>query len=121
MKQTSEALQTGLFTYFAHPDVIHFTGSEKDYEQQMRALCEAAKATDTPLEFNLLGMRLGRYYPDERFWAIAGEIGNTVVLGCDAHKPEDVCGGVAELEALRMVRKYSLRLRETITLRQLRY
>ncbi len=119
MKQTSEALQTGLFTYFAHPDVIHFTGSQKDYEQQMRALCEAAKATDTPLEFNLLGMRLGRYYPDERFWAIAGEIGNTVVLGCDAHKPEDVCGGAAELEALRLVKKYSLRLRETITLRQI--
>ena len=119
VKQTSEAMQTGLFTYFAHPDVIHFTGSEKDYERQMRALCEAAKATDTPLEINLLGMRLGRYYPDERFWAIAGEVGNTVVLGCDAHKPEDVCGGAAELEALRLVKKYSLRLRETITLRQL--
>ena len=73
----------------------------------------------TPLEINLLGMRLGRNYPDERFWAIAGEVGNTVVLGCDAHKPEDVCGGAAELEALRLVKKYSLRLRETITLRQI--
>lgn len=119
VEQTTEALQTGLFTYLAHPDVFYFTGSDDIYKQQMRLLCEAAKATATPLEINLHGIRLGRYYPDERFWAIAGEIGNTVVLGCDAHKPEDVCGGAAELEALRLVKKYSLRLREMITLRQI--
>lgn len=119
VEQSTVALQTGLFTYFAHPDVIHFVGSSDIYAQQMRRLCESAKATDTPLELNLLGIRLGRYYPDERFWAIAGEVGNAVVLGSDAHKPEDVCDPSSEEKAQELVRKYSLRLQETVTLRKL--
>lgn len=117
--QSSEAMHTGLFTYFAHPDLIHFIGSGDIYEQQMLRLCEAAKETNTPLEINLLGIRTNRHYPDERFWAIAGAVGNDVVLGCDAHKPEDVSGGEAEQEALRMVKKYSLHLQQTVALRHI--
>ena len=117
--QSTEAMHTGLFTYFAHPDLIHFIGSGNIYERQMRRLCEAAKETDTPLEINLLGIRTNRHYPDERFWAIAGAVGNDVVLGCDAHKPEDVSGGEAELAALELVEKYSLRLLQTVALRQI--
>ena len=85
----------------------------------MLRLCEAAKATDTPLEINLLGIREGRHYPDERFWAIAGAVGNTVVLGADAHAPEDVCDLASEKKALDLVSKYSLRLTETVPLRRL--
>ena len=117
--QSIEALHTGLFTYFAHPDLIRFVGSEKAYARQMRRLCEAAKETETPLEINLLGIRDGRHYPNERFWAIAGEVGNAVVLGCDAHRPEDVCGGAAEQSALALVKKYSLPLLESLSLRRL--
>ena len=119
VEQSIEAMQTGLFTYFAHPDLIRFVGSGSIYERQMRRLCEAAKETDTPLEINLLGIREGRNYPDERFWAIAGAAGNDVVLGCDAHAPEDVCGGDDERQALALVKKYSLHLLETVPLRQL--
>ena len=117
VEQSAEAMRTGLFTYFAHPDLIHFIGNDTIYKRQMRNLCEVAKETGTPLEINLLGIRTNRHYPDERFWAIAGEVGNTVLLGCDAHKPEDVCGGDAEREALGLVEKYSLRLLETVPLR----
>ena len=117
--QSEEALRTGFFTYFAHPDLIHFTGSEKAYALQMRRLCEAAKETDTPLELNLLGIRDGRHYPDERFWAIASEVGNEVVFGSDAHAPEDVCDVASEEKALALVKKYSLRLLETVPLRRL--
>lgn len=117
--QSAEALHTGLFTYFAHPDLIHFIGSRRVYDHQMARLCEAAKETDTPLEINLLGIREGRHYPDERFWAIAGEVGNAVILGCDAHAPRDVCDPASETLALAIVKKYSLRLREAVALRQL--
>ncbi len=117
--QSAEALHTGLFTCFAHPDLIHFLGSERAYERQMLRLCEAAKATDTPLEINLLGIREGRHYPDERFWAIAGAVGNTVVLGADAHAPEDVCDLASEKKALDLVSRYSLRLTEAVPLRRL--
>ena len=44
--------------------------------------------TDTPLEINLLGLREDRHYPTVRFFKIAAEVGNTVVLGVDAHQPE---------------------------------
>ena len=118
-EQSAEAMRTGLFTCFAHPDLIHFVGSRRIYDHHIGRLCEAAKETDTPLEINLLGIREGRHYPDERFWAIAGEVGNTVVLGCDAHRPQDVCGGDAEARALGMVKKYSLRRMDTVPLRRL--
>ena len=119
VEQSAEALHTGLFTYFAHPDLIRFTGSGRVYEEQMERLCEAAKETGTPLEINLLGIREGRHYPDERFWAIAGAVGNEVVLGSDAHRPEDVCDVSSEQTALAIVKKYSLRLRESLPLREL--
>ncbi len=117
--QSAEALHTGLFTYFAHPDLIRFVGDGKIYEREMRRLCAAAKETDTPLEINLLGLREGRNYPDERFWAIAGEVGNAVVLGCDAHRPEDVVCPEAEEKALALVKRHSLRLLGSLPLRQL--
>ena len=47
--QSAEALHTGLFTYFAHPDLIRFVGSRRIYDHQMARLCEAAKETNTPL------------------------------------------------------------------------
>ena len=85
----------------------------------MERLCKAAKETNTPLEINLLGIREGRHYPDERFWAIAGEVGNDIVLGCDAHRPADVCDKASERVALELVKKYDLHLLETVQLRRI--
>ena len=119
VEQSTEALHTGAFTYFAHPDLIHYTGRGDAYARQMRRLCEAAKETGTPLEINLLGIRDSRHYPDERFWAIAGEVGNDIVLGCDAHRPADVCDKASERVALELVKKYDLHLLETVQLRRI--
>ena len=83
--QTIEAMAMGLFTYLAHPDLIHFTGDEATYRLHMRRLCRAAKELDMPLEMNLLGFHDNRHYPARRFWELAGEEGNRAVLGWDAH------------------------------------
>ena len=40
--QTIEAMNTGHFTYFAHPDLIHFVGDPAEYRSQMRRLCREA-------------------------------------------------------------------------------
>ena len=85
VSQTAEALDTGLFTYFAHPDLLHYIGSKTVYEREMRRLCRKALETHTPLELNLLGVRENRHYPNKRFWRIAAEEGNEVILGSDAH------------------------------------
>ena len=84
-RQTREALETGRFLYFAHPDVVWFTGPDDIYEEEMTKLCRYCKEIDMPLEINLLGVREDRNYPRELFWRIAAREGNSVIYGLDAH------------------------------------
>lgn len=118
--QCIEALQTGLFTYLAHPDLIHFRGSDNLYRQQMRRLCRESASCGIPLEINILGLLKNRHYPDLRFWEIAGEENCAVILGRDAHTPEQLtdtdCLGRAE----QIVSNFGLRLLETASLRPIR-
>ena len=114
--QTIEALETGKFTYFAHPDVFHFVGDEAVYEQKMRALCERVKELDIPMEINFLGLWEHRHYPNQAFWKIVGETGNRVIFGADAHRPDKVWNPEALAQAQEMVRKYSLNLIDTVDL-----
>ena len=85
--QCIAGLQTGLFSCLAHPDLPRFTGLRKSYRWQMERLCKTAKELEIPLELNLLGLHGGRNYPDPAFWSIAAEVGNQVIVGCDAHQP----------------------------------
>ncbi|MCI8387593.1 MAG: histidinol-phosphatase [Clostridiales bacterium] len=103
--QTLEGLSTGYFTYFAHPDLIGFRGSDEIYDKHIRRLCTTAKEIDIPLEINLLGLGEDRAYPRERFWQIAAEVGNDVILGCDAHEPN----AVARPDVLEKAAKYAAR------------
>lgn len=114
-----EAVQTGLITYIAHPDVFRFTGEDRVYDEHIRPVCREAKACGIPLEVNLLGLRTGRHYPTARFWEIAAEEGCPVVLGCDAHAPQWLNAPEVEARALEWVRQYDLHLLEDIDLRPL--
>lgn len=102
--QVMDAFQTGYFTYLAHPDLINFVGTHSDYRSAMRELCMEAKSCNIPLEYNLLGLSGGRHYPNSRFWEIAAEVGNTVVLGCDAHNVDALRNTAYEKEALDNLR-----------------
>lgn len=95
--QCCAGLETGRFTYLAHPDVFRFTGDPAVYRAEMERLCRKALETHTPLELNMLGADTQRHYPNEAFWQIAGACGNTAVIGCDAHKPESLAAARAEL------------------------
>ena len=86
--QSLEALETGLFTYFAHPDIFNFTGDRMVYDRHVRQICRRTRELGIPLEFNLLGWSEGKHYPDPTFWRIAGEEGAVAIIGCDAHAPE---------------------------------
>lgn len=118
--QSMEAMQSGLFTYFAHPDLICFAGDRSVYREAMGELCREAKACAVPLEINLLGIREGRNYPDSVFWELAAEEGNQVILGCDAHSPGALTEGKAEKTALELVKKLGLELLSQIPLRPIR-
>lgn len=114
--QCMDALQSGLYTYFAHPDLIYYTGDAAVYEIAVRRLCRCAVDFGVPLEINLLGFRDNRNYPDERFWRVAGEEGAYVVLGCDSHSVDVTLDPESEKKALQLVAHYGLNLLETVNL-----
>ena len=116
-RQSAEALATGHFTYFAHPDLINFTGDPELYKKEMRRLCMEAKRLDVPLEINLLGIETNRNYPNLLFWKTAGEVGNDVVIGSDAHSPEDVVNEGAIRAAKKIAEENRLRVLDTVSLR----
>ena len=113
------ALDTGLFTYLAHPDLINFVGEEKVYTQHMRRLCRAVKDCGLPLEYNFLGARTKRHYPTPRFWEIAAEEGCRVIFGCDAHAPEELFQPEIEAQATELVSKLGLSLVTDVPLRKI--
>ena len=115
--QSAQAMQTGLFTYFAHPDLMNFKGSDSDYRTHMGLLCKEAKACNLPLEINLLGFFKNRHYPDRRFWELAAEEGCSVILGCDTHGAKHLLEKETEEKALKMVEELGLQLLETVSLR----
>ena len=117
--QSMDAMQTGLFTYFAHPDLLRFEGEDAVYRKYMRRLCQEAKSCGLPLEMNQLGLWSGRNYPDGRFWELAAEEGCQVVLGWDAHAPEQLLKPQAEQRLREEVRRLGLNLLDTVTLRSI--
>lgn len=116
-RQSMEAMNTGLFTYFAHPDLIHFKGDWKFYQETLRPMCAEAKSCGMPLEINLLGLGEGRHYPNRFFWEIAAEEGCEVILGCDAHSPQMLNQPKIEELALSLAKEYDLKVLETVALR----
>ncbi|MCR5153917.1 MAG: histidinol-phosphatase [Lachnospiraceae bacterium] len=101
---TIEGMETGLFSYLAHPDVINFTGDREIYKEEMAKVVETANRLNLPLEVNMYGFTDNRHYPSDTFFTLASELGAKFVLGCDAHnpkmmlRPEDIPGFNAFLE-----------------------
>ncbi|MBR4868586.1 MAG: histidinol phosphate phosphatase, partial [Clostridia bacterium] len=85
--QVITGLSTGKFLYHAHPDMMNFIGDESVYRAETLRYLTFCKEHHIPIEINLLGMMESRWYPREDFWQMAGEVGNTAIIGCDAHQP----------------------------------
>ena len=117
--QVCTAMETGKFTYLAHPDYINFTGDAKIYRRHMRDLCRTANETGTPLELNLLGIAFGRHYPNENLLEVAAEEDCSVILGMDAHAPKHIENRVPEQKALELVQRFDLNLLDTAVLRRI--
>ena len=116
--QVTSAIDTGCFTYLAHPDLINFTGDDSLYDAQLRRVCRRAKEAALPLEINFLGINEGRHYPNERFWKIAGEEGCNVIYGVDAHAPQHFQFENNLSKAQEIVKKYDLHLLEDVELKK---
>ncbi len=101
---TVEGMETGLFTYLAHPDLVNYTGPDEIFCKHMKRIVEKSIELDIPLEVNMYGFSDGRNYPCDRFFRMAKDMGAKFVLGCDAHQtlllrqPENTPGLSAFLE-----------------------
>lgn len=105
-----EGMNTGIFTYIAHPDLIEATSDMPFYRKEMTRLCEEAKKCDIPLEINFYGIRDHRFYPFEEFWRIAGQIGCKTVFGFDSHDTLSAFDDYSIPFAEKIVSKYGLTL-----------
>ena len=119
VRQSIAAMDTGLYTYMAHPDILNFVGPQKDYAEWMGLLIREAVDHNLPLEFNFLGFREGRNYPDQRFLELVAQAGLPMVLGCDAHRPENLIVPETEQRAREILSSLGIRILETVPVRQI--
>lgn len=115
--QTCDAMNTGLFTYFAHPDLLNFHGNPRLFRHHMRDIVLEAKNCGVPLEFNLLGLAGGRHYPNPMFWEMAAQEGCDVILGRDAHHPEALLDDKTEQRAVEILAGLGIQPLDTAVLR----
>lgn len=86
VNQVIAGINTGYFSYVAHPDVFYFPPKTEVYQKNMEKLCMVAKEKGLPLEFNLSGFMSGHWYPERKFLEIAKDVGNEIIFGVDAHQ-----------------------------------
>ena len=89
--------QTGLFAYMAHPDLFmrRYPGFDDDCRAAARDLCQICRQNHLPMEYNLHDRyRLGPLnrdgYPNAEFFEIAYDAGVEIILGLDAHAPQEL-------------------------------
>ena len=85
----------------------------------MGLLVREAKDHGLPLEFNFLGFREGRNYPNPRFLELAAQTGRPMVLGCDAHQPEALKVPEVEAQVRAMLAKLGIPVLDTVELKKL--
>lgn len=120
-----QALSTGMFSIFAHPD--YFMSSLPEFDGDCRKISkeiiQTAIAYDVPLEINFGGIRSGKkafgteqrwIYPTDEFFEIAGKMQAKCIFGLDAHAPSQVSNDSADYFAVEFARKHNLRMVEVL-------
>ena len=54
----------------------------------------------------MLGAKSKRHYPSERFFEIASEVGNDLIVGCDAHTPVFLSDTASQNELLAFAKRF---------------
>lgn len=93
-----KGMETGMFVYLAHPDLFmrdYGRPLDADGRAAAKELCQACKALNMPMEYNLHDRFLSpithrKSYPDADFFDIVRQEGVRVLIGLDAHEPEEI-------------------------------
>lgn len=105
-----DGMDTGNYLYVAHPDLINYTGDPAIYEKHMTHLCQYLKDHEIPVEINMLGAYQGRNYPCDRFLTIAKKVGNSAIVGADAHVPDFLKNNHVYTVCANLAKQYDLPL-----------
>jgi histidinol-phosphatase (PHP family) len=117
------AMESGLFSFLAHPDVFCYNWMPWDENAAScaRDILATSARTGVPVEINGYGFRKGRVlapegrrrpYPHEEFWRLAAEYGVSCVVNSDAHRPVDTAANLDD--GREIARKFGLTLIETL-------
>lgn len=85
-----EALNSGLFSFLAHPDVFLFSYPQwdKHAENALRQIYQTCEKLNIPVEINGFGYQSGRPYPSMDALNISKEYKLSYLINTDAHRPE---------------------------------
>lgn len=96
VQSTQKAVETGLFKYIAHPDLIfcNYPVFDSNCISASKDLLAIAQDHKIPIEYNTSGfikrergVVKGLGYPTEGFWDLAPDYDVDVYIGLDAHSP----------------------------------
>lgn len=120
-----DAMNTGFFKIFAHPDIfmISYPIFDSFAEDCVLRIAEAAIHNNVVLEFNVAGIRKGinsypfrendYWYPNRNFWNTISKTDAKVIIGSDCHSPELLEDEYVKF-ARELAKKYNLNIIETI-------
>ncbi len=114
-----DAMATGEYKIFAHPDIFFRTinvvnSLAVDATQQ---ICEAANHYGVALEYNLGGVRYGDHsYPKPEFWEVVAKNKNIAIIGVDAHSPANLLDHETRKQAKIYLNKLGVNLVEKLDL-----
>lgn len=116
---TVKGMQTGLFSYLAHPDLfMHRYGRfDENCAAAARDLCRACRETGLAMEYNMHMLHVygaAGGYPCEAFFDIALEEGVDVLIGLDAHDPRELSDPTEWERARRALARFGGRLLDSI-------
>lgn len=125
-----EAMSTGLFSYFAHPDyfmysIDKFNNSCKDISKD---IIHASIKYDCPLEINIGGIKAGKlkignsyryHYPTVEFFKLASKMHAKCIIGVDAHSPETLLDESLQYEAIKFANDLNLNLIDKLNFKKI--
>ena len=108
VERTAQGVQTGLFAYLAHPDLFmrSYRSFDDNCRQAARDLCAVCRENGIPMEYNLHDRYLSpvtgrKSYPHPEFFEIAAQEDVHIIIGLDAHEPEEIADPTQWLRAER--------------------
>lgn len=126
-----EAIETKLFSFVAHPDVM-FTNPfnwDSSCENASRLIIDCAEKNDVILEFNANGIRknVRAYpegircpYPHKSFWEIVQKTNIRVIIGSDNHIPSQIHDDYVR-KAEQMAHRWGLNVVQSIDFHSYKY